>query len=326
MALVSQPLEECHSPGIDLTPSRVLFVRFSAFGDCIMTAWAATALHREMPQAEIVWAVETRCAPLLDVGRSVATAYPYDRDKWKGRRWNPATWGEQLRFYTGLRTYGFDWGIDFQGHSKTALCLRLSGAKRRLCVRATDPWARRLNPMFSGAPATPHVVDKNHAALQQFGSFELPGRPQLPACCLPDGFGRCDRLVTLSTSAGRPWKSYPIELWRKVAAPLVAEGWRVVALGGPGDPVLDMDGAEDWVGKMTITETLAAVASSRLHLAADTGTGHMAAATGVPVVSLFSRTDPAVFRPYGERAMVLWAADLLLLSPSDVLQAAESFL
>ncbi|MBV6456972.1 MAG: Lipopolysaccharide heptosyltransferase 1 [Fimbriimonadaceae bacterium] len=291
-----------------------------------MTAWAATAIHRAMPGAEIVWAVETRCAPLLDVGRSVSEAYLYDRGRWKGRRWNPATWSEQIRFYAGLRRYGFDWGMDFQGHSKTALCLKLSGAKRRLGVRATDPWARRLNPIFDGIGASPHVVDVNQAAIQSFGSFNLPSHPDLPQGRLPGNFGDVTRLITLSTSAGRPWKSYPIEAWRHVAEVLAADGFRVVSLGGPGDPTLDLPNAEDWVGRTSITETLGAVAASTLHLSADTGTGHMAAATGTPVVSLFSRTDPAVYRPYGEQVTVLRAADMGLISPQDVLEAASRFL
>jgi len=319
-------VEERDSPGTDLTGPRVLLVRFSAFGDCIMTAWAATAIHRAIPNAEIVWAAESRCTPLLDVGRSVMQAYPYDRARWKGRRWNPATWSEQIAFYTGLRKFGFDWGIDFQGHSKTALCLRLSGARRRLCVRATDPWARRLNPMFAGEAPSPHVVDVNHAAIRAYGPFDLSDRPLLPSTPVPDGLGACEHLITLSTSAGRPWKGYPIEGWREVARHLVEGGWRVVSLGGPDDPVLDIEGAEDWVGKLTIAETLATVAASRLHLSADTGTGHMAAATGVPVVSLFSRTDPAVFRPYGDRVTVLRADAMELIAAAQVIRAAESFL
>ncbi|MBC8063619.1 MAG: hypothetical protein H7Y17_02220, partial [Chlorobia bacterium] len=41
---------------------------------------------------------------------------------------------------------------------------------------------------------------------------------------------------------------------------------------------------------------MSAVAHSTIHLAADTGTGHMAAAFGVPFVSVFGPTDPKLFR------------------------------
>jgi ADP-heptose:LPS heptosyltransferase len=77
----------------------------------------------------------------------------------------------------------------------------------------------------------------------------------------------------------------------------------VVFLGGPGDPTPKT--GESLVGKLTLRESMAVIASSELHVSADTGNGHIAAAYGVPTVSVFGPMDPVRFRPYGPKATVL---------------------
>jgi ADP-heptose:LPS heptosyltransferase len=64
-----------------------------------------------------------------------------------------------------------------------------------------------------------------------------------------------------------------------------------------------------------------------LHLAADTGTGHIAAAYGVPFVSVFGPTDPKLFRPYSDEGVVLRASDRAGdVEPAQILAAAEGLL
>jgi ADP-heptose:LPS heptosyltransferase len=41
----------------------------------------------------------------------------------------------------------------------------------------------------------------------------------------------------------------------------------------------------------------------------DTGTGHLLAATGIPLLSLFGPTDPRVWRPVTAKGKVIWTRD-----------------
>ena len=77
---------------------------------------------------------------------------------------------------------------------------------------------------------------------------------------------------------------------------------------------------------------MAAVAESHLHLAGDTGTGHIAAAYGTPVVSVFGPTPPERYRPWSARARVLRddsksveavSPDLILAEALSVLEEAR---
>jgi ADP-heptose:LPS heptosyltransferase len=276
----------------------VLLVRFSAIGDCVMAAWAAASIRQSLPEAELFWAVETRCAPVVAPG--LASVIEYPRDRWKKEKWR--RWREEMALYSALRRFGFEWGLDLQGHSKTALLLRFSGAKRRLAARATDAFAARLNPLVPGDPRSMQVVEWNQLALGHLGKFERVERPPMP----PLASGPEPRLATICVGAGSEAKLWPVERWAEVARRLVSSGFRVVFLGGPGDPMPEpVAGSENLIGKLPLLDSVRMVGASGLHLAADTGTGHMAAAYGVRAISIFGPTPVSVFRPYSSRTTVL---------------------
>ncbi len=295
-----------------------------------MAAWAATAIRWAEPEGALCWAIESRCAAVTDTREVLTSRLEFDRDRWKSRRWSPATWRDQLRTYLAIRKQRFDFGFDLQGHSKTALCLRLAAPARRISVEGTDALARNLNPSAGPRPAGLHIVEWNHRVLNMLGEFELPERPTMPwheagwsetRKLLPQGKPLC----SIATSAGAKDKTYPIELWRDVAARMIASGWNVVALGSTSDPVLGVEGAVDLVGKLPLASTMMVVASSQALLAADTGAWHIAAAYDVPVVSIFGPTDPAVYRPFTSDGIVLKGArSTSEVDPEDVVSAAGS--
>ncbi len=280
---------------------RILLVRFSAIGDCVMAAWTATSIKERHPDAFLVWAVEGRCAPVIDRHRLVSQRVEFPRDRWRLKKWSPATWREQVLKHTRLRKIGFDFGIDLQGHSKTAICLRVAAPKRRMAAAATDSFAAKLSPVLGDRPAGMHQVEWFQRVLQTMGDFSLPKSPVMPE--VPSEMD--PKLVSISVSAGQEFKEYPLERWQEIARQVVAAGYEVTLLGGRTDTGFEMPRVTNEVGKLRLKDTLSVVARSVVHLAADTGTGHMAAALGTPVVSIFGPTDPAIFRPYATNAVVL---------------------
>ena len=298
-----------------------------------MSSWAVTAVRNALPDGEMFWAVQERCSDVIDTDHLVDHLQVFPREKWKKNRWSPATWADQLRRYTSLRKYDIDIGFDFQGHSKTALCLRLSGCRERFSARATDAFAARISPPVPLVPEGPHEVQLALALVKARLDVTCPNRTRVPelsqervkATALADG--QLDRLVTIQTGAGEADKVYPPELWKVVAESLAVAGWNVVTIGGPGDPVLATDAVRQFVGTLSLKEALALVSLSRLHLSSDTGTGHAAAAFGVPTVTLFSRTDPDRFRPWGNEGIVLREKEAMpRIGPEDVISASIGLL
>ena len=292
-----------------MSAPRVLLVRFSAIGDCVMVTPVATAVRRKYPDAHLVWAVEDRCETVLETQTLLTRAHVFPRTKWKAARWSPETWREQILAYTSLRPERFDWGIDFQGHSKTALLLRLARVGKAIAAPGTDPIARALNPQTKLKWKAMHRVEGNMGLLREFEEFDREVVFTLPQLeeetakvreMLPSG-----RIATIATGAGADNKVYPAAQWVEVAAGLQAQGLQVVWVGGPRDPEPIAPGTVSLVGKLTLRETMAALAASEVHAAGDTGSGHLCAALGVPVVSVFGPMDPVVYRPYTDHGRVL---------------------
>jgi ADP-heptose:LPS heptosyltransferase len=289
-----------------------------------MATPVATAVRNTYPDSFIAWAIDSRWQAVVDTERLVDLRYAVPRQTWKETR---ASWTSQFRHFARLRRFQFDVGIDLQGHSKTAICLRIAKPKRCLAVCANDLLAKITIPVADLKGAECHTVERNLHALTQLLDCKptrqaiMPGPVALPR---EVGIATQGRLATISISAGYPKKAYPADRWTEVARGLSERGFSVAFLGGPDDVGFEMPGVHNWIGKLPLDQTLTVVAKSSLHLAADTGTGHMAAAYGVPLVSIFGYTDKARYRPYTENAVVLDAGPSMRgVSPEQVLAAAE---
>ncbi len=316
---------------------RLLIVKFSSIGDCVMAVPVASRVRRALPEAFIGWAVDPRCAAVLDSSRLLDLQYDVPWETWKKERVGPIA---QLRYYLKLREFKFDVGLDLQGHSKTAICLRLSGATKRFSARATDGFARRLNPIAPSLGGI-HTVERNLETLAAAFQSDADASPIMPEL-LPLDAGMNWRkspqsgshapfkvapglgLITIAVGTGHPKKVY--HRWAEVAQQLVDRGTRVAFIGGPGEVAPDVPGTVNLVGKLGLKETMQWIVASRVHIAADTGSGHIAAAYGVPVVSIFGWTDPTIYRPYGKQVTVLDAGkDMTGVEPSAIVEAACVF-
>jgi ADP-heptose:LPS heptosyltransferase len=317
-----------------------LIVRFSAIGDSVIAAHAATSIRLAHPDANIVWAAEPVSMPVIDTSTLVNEVAEIPRVRRRGVK-VVLRWHDYLPRFLRLRKYRFDYGVDFQGHLKTALCLRISGAKHRVAAYGVDGVARVMSPIPGPHPADMHTVEWNHHVLEcawglgngaglapiQGGHFPRVSTPTLPDLSEERAkimFMRSSQkpLATISVGAGHPRKYYPASQWAEVASSLLELGYQVAFLGRHSDPRVEYPGAEDWIGKLELREAMAAVAESSVHLAADTGSGHMAAALGVPSVSVFGPTKPEWFRPYTSNGIVLREGVAAgAVSPGAVVQA-----
>ncbi len=266
-----------------------------------MAGHAVNDLRLQYPDAEITWVVEDRCAGIVASPKLVHRRLDLPRTAWRIKG-DFKTLFAQYRWLTGLRQYHFDYGFDFQGHSKTGWCLRLSGAKNRLSIGGTDPVARRLNPIYqSPGFEDRHAVERfdelidSVYPLHNFHADYLPGEPAK----------RNPKLVTICVGAGHPAKVIPATTLTEVGSKLMEKGLEVVYLGGAGDSINVPAGSTDLTGKTTIEESVHWIRKSAIHIAGDTGTSHMSAAVGTPLVTIWGNMPIERFRPYTDNVTIL---------------------
>jgi heptosyltransferase-2 len=127
------------------------------------------------------------------------------------------------------------------------------------------------------------------------------------------GLTRGRPLIAVAPGAAHATKRWPLEYWRALLSQIVAGGFNVGIVGGPGDTELGASLAvsapgqvANAAGRLGLQATGAVLRGSAAVVAGDTGVMHMATGVGTPVVALYGPTVEAFgFFPYTHRATVL---------------------
>lgn len=338
---------------------KILIVRLSSIGDCVMTSPVVAALRDRYPSARLSWVVQpksvdvVRGLPLLD-----------ETILWDDRLGPRAL----LSALSYVRRQKFDVALDLHGLDKAALFMRLSNAPQRLSGTTARHLSRHFATSLALETRTEHARDfffgrlaPLHIAADANQRFfpVLPVTPEHHA--FADEFLRLahyeagTRLIGLNLGASQEPNRWAPERFALLALQLLQEdaNTRVLIFGAPADaPLFDefasaferLPGAQDSrvrrrlissVGRTRLLQMAALSARVHAFVTADTGPMHLAAAMGAPVLALFGparvgRTGP-IQNPAGAKIRVLdaqnitgsWPAPMDAHTVEAVLQAAR---
>lgn len=107
-----------------------------------------------------------------------------------------------------------------------------------------------------------------------------------------------------------PVKEWNLEKWEGIVRLLKNElgiesiqvGAEFVSSSG-GRPTPRIPGCHDWVGKISIEQTVALLSLARLSLGVDSGIMHLAGGVGIPTVGIFGPSSPELRLPIGNLCM-----------------------
>jgi len=111
-----------------------------------------------------------------------------------------------------------------------------------------------------------------------------------------------------------PAKRWPLERFAEVVNDISAEHaqvhWQLFGAPGEAEMGVKLSGMlkaphDNLVGKTRLSELITKLRACHLLLTNDTGTMHLAAALGVPTVSIFGSTCPVATGPLGEHHIVI---------------------
>lgn len=302
-------------------------------GDALIKLPFVRALRHAFPDAELVWIAGRGQSAFAG---ALAPLMPGLLD----RVIEQCGVGAGLRAALGGRR--LDVLIDTQSHVGTTLALRRLWP-RRFVTAAARYWLSGVWP--PPAYRKPRHLVRRLLDLAAFASgspADASGVPALPeatraqaAALLPAG--PC--YVAQVVGAGGRHKAWPLDHHVALAEALAASGRVPVLILGPEEAALAPALAERLPmamrplqaagGAAGVDLTIALGARCAAAVAADCGGGHMMAAAGVPLVSLFGPTDPAKFAPWAERvhlirAQAFGAAEMSAIPPGPVLAAVQA--
>ncbi len=291
----------------------IVFVGRDLTGDGVMKLPFLRALRQAYPEARILWVV---------AGRSVfaTTLRPLTGnliDEVIEDTAIGSSWRDPLRSRLALPRA--DLLIDTQRHVPTSLALRRYGA--RVFVSAAAGWLlSALRPAERSKRAS--MLGQMLQLLEACGA--TPDLSTLPPLALPadleaEAAARLPAgspLVGLAPGAGGRHKCWPLAGFLALGRALSERGLRPVVLLGPDeqewrgqveeelpDALLPIGATDSPLMTMALARRLAAAVAN------DSGAGHLLAAAGTKLISLFGPTAAEKFAPFSPGGMIIRAQD-----------------
>ncbi len=286
----------------------VLVVGVNWLGDSVMSLPALQAFRRARPATRLVMLVKPPLAPLCSLHPAIDEVWTF----------SPGAGGV---FHAAQRAAGAGFSAAFiLPHSfRSALPPFLARIPERIGLpgHARDWMLTRVVRPPSG-PGREHQAHEYRAL---FGVADAPDEP--PALALPPALGRAagerlaglgaPRVALLPGAARGPSKRWPCEHFIALGQGLLRERpCGIVVLGSEQERALCERvaagigaGAVSLAGRTTLPELAALLAQCALAVGNDSGGLHLAAAVGVPVLTIFGITDPRKTGPLGPRVRVL---------------------
>jgi heptosyltransferase I len=281
---------------------RLLIVRLGALGDLVHTLPTLAALRRAWPDATIDWLVDARYAGLLPFVSGYNRVLVLERTQ---------RWGGVPAAVRAMRAQRYDAALDLQGLLKSGVLARLSGAPRVVGFSSAHLRERAARLCYTEVvepEAGVHVVHKNLAVARHMGAapgplefaLSAPMSTTLAAALPEPGADGRRRFAVVNPGAGWPNKRWPAERFGAVAAALRSRhGLPSMITWGPGEEDLarrvadHASGAARLAPPTALGDLIALLGCASLFVGGDTGPLQLAAALGVPIVSMFGPTNPA---------------------------------
>jgi heptosyltransferase-2 len=288
---------------------RLLVWQTAFLGDLLLTLPLLDACLARWPGAALTMAVRADLAPLVEQDDRLSAVIR--DDKRRADRGLPGI----ARMAGYLRAGGFDIAISPHRSHRTALILAASRIPERIGYDTAS-----FGRLYTRC--VPFKKELHEAArISLLAGEEKPVFPRLrpeggwvedaDGLLRSLGIGANEPFVALAPGSVWPTKRWTDEGYRSLAGMIAARGIRTVVVGDDaeravGTAVARAEGSACAAGRTDLPTLAGLLSRARAVVANDSGVGHLAAAVGVPVVSVFGPTVPAQgFGPFGERVRLV---------------------
>ncbi len=312
-------------------PQKAVILQPCCISQVMLTTPLLAALRRAYPQARFDWAVSDWARPAIAGNPLVAKlisagpgsvrqmtraelqalarrlqAESYDTCIIPGR----SAWLAWLAWRAGIpQRIGLN--VNGRGFAHTLPVSPPSGERHAAAVYLALAKAMQAGAEWTAGWETAfYPADEDRTAVTQMLLEELGWEGKRPLAILHPGGG-------VNPAIHNEQKRWPVERFARLGNHLAQRrNAHLILVGDASEASLihAMMGmmsvpAIDWSGRLSLGKLGALAELADLYVGNDTGTTHVAAAVGCPVIAVFGPTDPALSAPYAprsEKVVVLW--------------------
>ncbi len=296
---------------------RVLVVKTSSLGDVIHTLPALTDAVRAIPGIQFDWVVEEAFAEIPAWHPGVNSVITVAARRWRRHLFTSLKSGEMAYFKARLQSRNYDLIIDAQGLLKSAVVTRLARGQRCGLDRnsAREPLAALIYQQKVHIPKQQHAVTR----VRQLFAGVLDYKPNDSS---PD-YGITNRFARQKSTNkkylvflhGTTWatKHWPESCWRRLAELVRQDGldvklpWSTVTEKTRAEKIAAVGQGIEVLPRLNLTELAVVLSGAAGVVGVDTGLIHLAAALGMPSVTIYGATDPTLTGTVGHSQQHLQA-------------------
>ncbi len=295
--------------------SHVLFIKTSSLGDVIHHMPALTEARARRPGAHLSWVVEGAFAPLVRLHPAVDEVIPVALRRWRRALVAPSTWPEIVRFRNAMRARRYDTIVDTQGLLKSALLVGPArGVRHGYDAQSIkEPFASRFYHVRHAVSKEQHAIARNRALTGMALGYTPEGPPDygLDRSAIAEPAGKPYGVLLHATA--RADKQWPEDRWRSLAAMLGNDIDLLLPFGtdderARGQRIASGIARARVAGRRPIDGMARLIAGAAFVVGVDTGLLHLAAALGVPLIAIFTASEPGLTGPVGAGPLTVLGA------------------
>jgi heptosyltransferase-1 len=279
-------------------------------GDLVQTLPALTDASIAIPGIRFDWAVDESFAQIPAWHTHVENVFAASLRRWGQNLRQAVSSGEFQPFLKSLRTHRYDFVVDVQGEWKSAAVARFArGPTFGYDARSVHEWgAHTLYSKRFAVPKGRHSLQRMRQLLSQalgYAFVEEQIGYGIDRTRLVDVSPLLSPYVVFIHSTAWESKNWPERYWLELADTVMAAGLKVVLPWGTeeerqkAERIAAGDSRAVVLPQLTISEKASVIARAEATVGLDTGLSHIAAALGVPSVTIYGATDPALVGAMG---------------------------
>jgi heptosyltransferase II len=292
--------------------SPILLVPYMWIGDFVRCHSVVKLLCERFPRRPIDMLASSLCAPLTDYMPGVRRAIVADLPRKR------LSLGHQRELAARLRREGYGTALIMPRTWKSALAPYLAGIPERTGFFGEARFFL-LNDVRYGERTLPRMIDRCGALALPAASSQPTADWPLPELKVPHdeieawrrkrGLTDHRPVVALAPGAVGPSKRWPAASYADLTRKLIAQGFAVWVLGGPGEKdlaaeIVDDTEARDLTGT-DLRDAILALAGATVAVSNDSGLVHVAAAAATPSIGIFGPTSPWHWAPLNPLAATI---------------------